>query len=237
MINHFNFIWRNGEVLVTNDFGDYAFLKKDEFQALVTNRVHKGTELYELLSARGFVTDDDPSVFILERIGELRNIKGYLLSSTALHIFSITNRCNQNCVYCQAKAPGSTLDGVMDAETGRKAIEVAMQSPSLYLTFEFQGGEPLLNFEVMKEMIRHSKELNKQYKKNIEYTVVSNLIALTDEKLDYLLRFSKIIITQQEINTSSILPCFLYLYAGILNRKREEEQSYIAADDKTEKKK
>ena len=34
-----------------------------------------------------------------------------------------------------------------------------------------------------------------------------------------------------------ILPRFLCLFAGILNRKREEEQSYIAADDKTEKKK
>ena len=187
MNNHFNFMWRNGEVLVTNDFGDYAFLKKDEFKALVTNRVHKGTELYELLSKRGFLTDDDPSVFISERIGALRSIKGYLLSATSLHIFAITNQCNQNCVYCQAKAPSSTLDGVMDSETGKKAIELAMQSPSKNLTFEFQGGEPLLNFDLVKDMISHSKELNRYYNKNIEYTIVTNLLALTDEKLDYLI--------------------------------------------------
>jgi sulfatase maturation enzyme AslB (radical SAM superfamily) len=36
----------------------------------------------------------------------------------------------------------------MDVTTGRKAIEVAMQSPNQNLTFEFQGGEPLLNFNV-----------------------------------------------------------------------------------------
>ena len=180
-------MWKNGEVLITNDFGDYAFLTKDEFMSFATNKVHRGSELYDLLSKRGFVTDDDPDVFISERIGDLRNIKGYLFSSTALHIFAITNRCNQNCVYCQAKAPGSTLDGIMDVETGKKAVELAMQSPSPNLTFEFQGGEPLLNFDLILEMIKHSKELNQRYKKNIEYTIVTNLIALTDDKLQALI--------------------------------------------------
>ena len=144
MINHFNFMWKNGEILLTNDFGDYAFLDKNEFMSFVTNKVQKGSELYELLTSKGFMTDSDPSVFISERIGDLRSIKGYLLTATALHIFAVTNQCNQNCVYCQAKAPNSCLTGVMDPETGRKAIELAMQSPSPSLTFEFQGGEPLL---------------------------------------------------------------------------------------------
>ena len=200
MINHFNFMWRNGEVLITNDFGDYAFLQKEEFAALVTDKVHKNSELYSLLSSRGFVTDDDPSVFINERISALRNIKGYLLTSTALHIFAITNQCNQNCVYCQAKAPGSSLTGVMDVETGRKAIELAMQSPSPSLTFEFQGGEPLLNFDLVKEMIRYSKELNVQYRKNLEYTIVTNLVALSDDKLAYLIENNVSICTSLDGN-------------------------------------
>lgn len=187
MNNHFNFMWKNGEILITNDFGDYAFLSKDEFSHLVSGSVHRDSELYTLLSQRGFVTDDNPSVFINERIGDLRNMKGYLFSSTALHIFAITNQCNQNCVYCQAKAPGSTLDGVMSKEIGKRAIEVAMQSPSHHLTFEFQGGEPLLNFDIILEMIRYSKELNQEFKKKLEYTIVTNLIALTDEKLQALI--------------------------------------------------
>ncbi len=187
MNNHFNFMWRNGEVLITNDFGDYAFLTKDEFASFATNQVEKGSELYSLLSNRGFLTEDDPSVFICEHIGDLRRIKGYLLTATALHIFAVTNQCNQNCVYCQAKAPNSVLDGVMDKETGKKAVEFALLSPAKYLTFEFQGGEPLLNFDTVQAMIEHSKELNKRYKKNIEYTIVTNLIALTDEKLKYLI--------------------------------------------------
>ena len=187
MNNHFNFMWRNGEVLITNDFGDYAFLSKEEFLQFATGKVNTESELFDMLSARGFVIGKDPHVFINERVGDLRSLKGYLFTSTALHIFAITNRCNQNCVYCQAKAPDSKLDGVMDIETGKRAIEVAMQSPSKNLTFEFQGGEPLLNFDVMLAMIEHSKLLNQKLKKNIEYTIVTNLVALTEEKLNALI--------------------------------------------------
>lgn len=187
MKNHFNFMWKNGEVLITNDLGDYAFLTKEEFTDFAIDRVDEKSDLFDLLSKKGFVTSDDPNVFISERIGDLRSIKGYLFSSTALHIFAVTNSCNQNCIYCQAKAPDSKLNGIMDAETGRKAIEVAMQSPSHNLTFEFQGGEPLLNFDVILEMINYSKELNLKYNKDIEYTIVTNLIAMDDKKLQALI--------------------------------------------------
>lgn len=180
-------MWRNGEFLITNDFGDYAFLSKDEFASFVSGKLERKSELFDLLSQKGFVIDEDINIFINNKVGDLRSIKGYLFSATALHIFAITNRCNQNCVYCQAKAPGSTLDGIMDIETGRKAIEVAMQSPAKNLTFEFQGGEPLLNFELIVEMIRYSKEINLIYNKNLEYTIVTNLIALTDDKLQTLI--------------------------------------------------
>ena len=216
MNNHFNFAWKNGEVLITNDFGDYAFLNKEEFSNFITNKTVKGTEAYELLYQRGFIIDEDPEIFINERIKELRRIKGYAFTATALHIFAVTNRCNQNCVYCQAKSPDSKLDGIMSIETGKRAIEIAMQSPSKYLTFEFQGGEPLLNFDTVVEMINHSKELNLKYNKTIEFTIVTNLIALTDNQLQYLIditfRFAhhlmvakKFIITIESLDLAVIL--------------------------------
>jgi His-Xaa-Ser system radical SAM maturase HxsB len=147
--------------------------------------VDNQTELFEVLSARGFITTKDPNVFIAERVADLRNLKGYLFTSTALHIFAVTNRCNLNCVYCQAKSPDSKLDGVMDVETGKKAIEVAMQSPSKNLTFEFQGGEPLANFEVLKHIILYTEE--KKGSKSITFSLVSNLTLLTEEKLAFLM--------------------------------------------------
>ena len=56
MNNHYNFMWKNGEVLVTNDFGDYACLTKEEFLKFATGQVQRESELYEMLSGRGFIT-------------------------------------------------------------------------------------------------------------------------------------------------------------------------------------
>lgn len=88
-------------------------------------------------------------------------MKGYCLCGTALHIFAVTNKCNLNCIYCQAHSQSSSLNCSMTKETGRKAIDFALQSPNKSLTFEFQGGEPLLNFDVIKDMIDYSKTVNK----------------------------------------------------------------------------
>ena len=58
-----------------------------------------------------------------------------------------------------------------------------MESPSTYLTFEFQGGEPLMNFETIKYIIEYSKSISNG--KIIEYNLVSNLTLLTDEMIEF----------------------------------------------------
>ncbi len=187
MMNHFNFDKKGDEFLLTNDFGEYVFLSQEEFKNFVNGNLDKTSECYAMLESRGFVSTKKPEVFISEHASRIRSMKSYLFTATALHIFAVTNCCNQSCVYCQAKAPGSKLDGMMSIETGKKAIEVAMQSPAKHLTFEFQGGEPLLNLDVVFAMIDYSKELNQHYNKELEYTLVSNIIALTDDKFQALI--------------------------------------------------
>jgi len=185
MINYFNFKKIGNDFLITNDLGMYFFLKNEEFRKLVNNEITKADNCYKELSDKFFVSDKIPEMFINEAHNFLLSLKSYVTESTSLHIFAVTNDCNMNCVYCQAKDIKSKSNGYMTVETGNKAIELAMQSPSKYMTFEFQGGEPLLNFDVIKEMIAHSKRLNKD--KNIVYTIVSNLIALDEDKLNYLI--------------------------------------------------
>ena len=186
--NHFNFRRYSDSILLTNDAGRFIFLREDEFQNLLRGTLETGSETYSQLKENGFIIDEPFDVFAPRYSKAVRSMKSYLFSATALHIFAVTNTCNLNCVYCQAKDVHSSLGGKMSVETGKKAIELAMQSPSPFLTFEFQGGEPLLNFDTVIEMIHYSKELNKTYHKNIRYTIVSNLIALTEEKLQILLK-------------------------------------------------
>lgn len=185
MVNYFNFKNFGDEFLITNDFGRYAFVSPTTLKKLILGTISNADPVFDMLKESFFVTDDHSEVFIRKVSPFLRDIKSYTLMATSLHIFAVTNKCNQNCVYCQAKDIKTNQSGMMSLETGEKAIDIALSSPSKYLTFEFQGGEPLLNFDVVKHMIEYSKKKNND--KNIQYTIVSNLALLNDDILDYLI--------------------------------------------------
>lgn len=184
MINYFNFEKRDGKYLLTNDFGKYAFVNEDTFHALVQDKVSDDNPAKQELLDKGFLIKGSIEGFIQKNIPWLQGMKGYCLCGTALHIFAVTNKCNLDCIYCQAHSKSSVLEHSMTKEIGRRAIEFAMQTPNKSITFEFQGGEPLLNFPVIREMIDYSKQINTD--KEIVYTIVTNLLGLTEEMLAYL---------------------------------------------------
>ena len=188
MLNHLNFKKIDQDtVLITNDFGRHCFLKNDDFQNLLSGQISKESELYSELKEKFFLIEDRADLLSDESIHAIREMKNYLFSSTSLHIFAVTNSCNLSCIYCQAKDKSSSLCGFMTAETGRKAVRLALQSPANDLTFEFQGGEPMLNFDVIKEMVLECERLKED--KQISYTMVSNLVLLTEDKLEFLKKY------------------------------------------------
>ena len=113
----------------------------------------------------------------------VRRQKGYAINATSLHIFVVSKNCNFNCIYCQAGNLNQKKDYKMTKDIAKKSVDIAMQSPSKYLTFEFQGGEPLTNFETIKYIIEYAEEIKKD--KIIEYAVVSNLTLMTDEMMNF----------------------------------------------------
>ena len=187
MISYFNFKQFGQTVLITNDFGRYQFLTKDQFAGFLKNELSKEDPVYSELEKKFFILEKPSDILSEDKIYAIREMKNYLFTGTSLHIFVVTNACNLNCVYCQAKDKSSTLCGFMTPDIGKKAIRLALQSPSNDMTFEFQGGEPLLNFDVIKEMILESERLKGD--KRISYTMVSNLLLLTDDKLDFLQKY------------------------------------------------
>lgn len=184
MINYFNFKKKNDRYLITNDLGKYMFISENTFSELLSGNVSDDNVEKDELIEKGFIIENNPEVFIKKSIPYIQSMKSYCLCSTALHIFAVTNKCNLDCIYCQAHTGSSKLVSSMTAETGKKAVDFALQSPNKYITFEFQGGEPLLNFDVIKEMIEHSKLVKGD--KEIEYTIVTNLLNMTEDKLKYL---------------------------------------------------
>ena len=146
MINYFNFKKFNNQFLLTNDFGRYIFLEKDEFkQFLSTSHVNEET-IENRLKKNGFIYDDKLS-FSDEFRYSMVDSKNFLFSPTQLHIFVVTSACNLNCIYCQAHMKNSKNSTFMNKETAKLAVDFALESPTKDMTFEFQGGEPLLNFD------------------------------------------------------------------------------------------
>lgn len=185
MINYFNFEKRNGNYLITNDLGRYRFVSESTFKELLSGSVREENPDKAALTENGFIYETSTETFLKNSIPRVHSMKGYCMGGTALHIFAVTNKCDLDCVYCQAHSHSSALDGSMTKEIGRKAVDFALQSPNTCLTFEFQGGEPLLNFDVIKEMIDYSRSVNRD--KRIEYTIVTNLRNMSEDKLQYFL--------------------------------------------------
>ena len=112
-----------------------------------------------------------------------------LESGTVLHIVVLTLRCNQNCIYCQASRRKQDDKGYdMSISTARKVVDLIFESPSDDLTIEFQGGEPLLNFNTLKFIVEYSRSKSKDTKKKATITLVSNLLPLTEDMLDFLIK-------------------------------------------------
>ena len=120
---------------------------------------------------------------------KLRTRLGRLPDSTGLHIFVVTLRCEHTCRYCQVSrqsAAKSEFD--MSEETARRALELAFRSPSPHLKIEFQGGEPLLNFPLVRWITAEAKRMNVEYGKDLAFVIATNLALIDDEMLRVLRR-------------------------------------------------
>jgi uncharacterized protein len=73
----------------------------------------------------------------------------------------------------------------MSPETARLALESAFRSPSQNIKIEFQGGEPLLNFELIEETVKRAEVMNLDHGKNLGFVIATNLALLDDRVLDF----------------------------------------------------
>lgn len=181
-LNYFNFEKRDNNYLITNDLGKFEFLSNEEFSKLIKKQPLSENVEKKLIDKR-FIYSDSNEIFAQNSYEGVRKQKEYLFTPTCLHIFVVTKNCNFNCVYCQAGNLSQNKKLCMDEETAKRAVDIALQSPTNNLSFEFQGGEPLLNFDIIKFIVNYSKSVSNG--KTIEYNIVSNLTLLTDEMIDF----------------------------------------------------
>ena len=99
----------------------------------------------------------------------------------------VSHDCNLRCKYCFADEGKYHTEKreLMSAETGKRAMDylVAHSGKRRNLEVDFFGGEPLMNFEVVKEVVEYAHELEKKHDKNFRFTITTNGILLDEDKL------------------------------------------------------
>ena len=138
---------------------------------------------------------------ILSELDELKNEGAFLspepeiplgkaqkqiVKAMCLHI---AHDCNLRCKYCFAgtgEFHGERM--LMRADTGKKALDflIAHSGNRRHLEVDLFGGEPLMNFSAVKEIVAYGRELEKKHGKEISFTITTNGVGLNDEIIDYL---------------------------------------------------
>ena len=174
------------EVVVTNQAGEWSILKRDALQDLVKHRLKFDDPQYDELKAKHFLIDDDSTVAIDLLALKVRTKLQHLADFTALHIFVVSLRCEHSCPYCQvSRQSDDRLAYDMSHETAEKALAAVFRSPSRAIKIEFQGGEPLLNFELIKYIVGRAKEINASEQRDLQFVIATNLAVVTDEILAF----------------------------------------------------
>ena len=181
MIGHFYYAPFRDGMLMTNDTGRYAFLSQEEFKMFINEDDRLDSEFRDILDEDGFCFSDSVEGYIRRNKDAVRDANSYLLTGTSLFILAVTNACNYRCVYCQAN--GMSEVHHMSREVAEQALQRIKDAPSSDITIEFQGGEPLLNYDVIRYIVLRGQEL--LCNKKVQYTVVSNLSLLTEEMTDF----------------------------------------------------
>ncbi|MDD5665162.1 MAG: His-Xaa-Ser system radical SAM maturase HxsB [Candidatus Omnitrophica bacterium] len=186
-LGNFRFKKINSDYLLTNDVGEYAFIPPQDFNNLASGCLNDiSLKETAILEEKGFI---NLSAASLRLENKYRSKNSFLGMGTSLHIIVSTLRCDHKCVYCHASAQGSEGKATdMDRQTAKAVVDCIFESPSKAITIEFQGGEPLLNFEILKFVTEYANDKNKAAGKDLLIAVVTNLSPLNDEILKFLIK-------------------------------------------------
>jgi len=107
------------------------------------------------------------------------------IKALCLHV---AHTCNLNCEYCfasQGKYKGDRA--IMSFEVGKRALDFLIENSGsrVNLEVDFFGGEPLMNWDVVKQLVAYARSREKESDKNFRFTLTTNGVLLDDEVMDF----------------------------------------------------
>ncbi len=117
--------------------------------------------------------------------GTFKERSGNVMKALCLHV---AHTCNLNCSYCfasQGKYHGERA--LMSFEVGKRAIDFLIENSGerRNLEVDFFGGEPLMNWDVVKQIVEYARSVEKKYGKNFRFTLTTNGVLIDDDVIDF----------------------------------------------------
>lgn len=117
--------------------------------------------------------------------GTFKERSGNVIKALCLHV---AHTCNLNCSYCfasQGKYHGDRA--LMSFETGKRALDFLIENSGTRTNLEvdFFGGEPLMNWDVVKQLIEYGRSVEKEKHKNFRFTVTTNGMLIDDDVIEF----------------------------------------------------
>jgi radical SAM protein with 4Fe4S-binding SPASM domain len=162
--------------------GRLAVLDEDEDRQL--SEISMEAALFDRLEGAGHIVTAANAGRVLE---ELRTWFSGTYAGPQLHIVVTSKRCNLNCTYChmlpEPVGAGNQFD--LQPDTADAIVRFILSTPNPRCMIEFQGGEPFLNFGAIQHVVEQATARNAEVGKQLDFTVVSNLMVATDRQLEY----------------------------------------------------
>ena len=153
-----------------------------KYPALTEAEIRDGcAQLAELKKSGQLFTPDT----FAPMAGELKQRTSGVIKALCLHV---AHTCNLNCAYCFASQGNYHGDrAVMSLEVGKRALDFLIEHSGdrHNLEVDFFGGEPLMNFDMIKELVAYAREREKECHKHFRFTLTTNGVLIDDDVIDF----------------------------------------------------
>ena len=159
--------------VIMERYGNLPDVNEDEILACI--------EDIKALEAAGKLFSEDKYESLAYNFKNNSNV----IKALCLHV---AHTCNLNCSYCfasQGKYQGDRA--LMSFEVGKQAFDflIANSGSRKNLEVDFFGGEPLMNWDVVKKLVAYARSIEKEHNKNFRFTLTTNGVLVDDDVIDF----------------------------------------------------
>ncbi|MGV8842694.1 MAG: His-Xaa-Ser system radical SAM maturase HxsB [Pseudomonas sp.] len=174
------------EYILTNLAGEHLVMAAADVPTIINRDLDPSHHQFASLRAKHFIRYPEEQAPLSLLALKVRTKYSRLPPFTNLHIFVVTLRCDHSCPYCQVSRQMEG-EGAFDMtqEMADKALDFVFRSPNPAIKIEFQGGEPLLNFDMVKYVVIEAKRRNLQMGRDLQFVIATTLSLVSEGVLAF----------------------------------------------------